>query len=283
MPSTGKAADMWLQPFLYELPCAFGGLPEGAVLCAGNSIRSFASTSIDLYASLDSGVTWSFLSTVAKGGAAIGVFDSSPVWEPFLVLHDDRLVCYYSDERDPGSGQKLVHQTSTDLYTWGPVVDDVVGANANARPGMTTVARLREDLWILTYENGNDPTGHPYGVHYRLAADPESFDSAPDLVLHDQSGYIPSAAPTVSWSDSGGPAGTIVVTANSDQDLFINRDLGDPDKWTRAASAIPGGYSRFTMPIAGAGTDTGSGLVFVVTGPYYDATGPIQAGVVRLP
>lgn len=32
-----------------------------------------------------------------------------------------------------------------------------------------------------------------------------------ERVLHDQTGYIPSAAPVVSWSDSGGSTGTIVV------------------------------------------------------------------------
>jgi hypothetical protein len=68
--------------------------------------------------------------------------------------------------------------------------------------------------------------------------------------------------------------GTIVVTANSDQDFFINRALGDPGQWTRLTSAMPGGYSRFTIPLAG--------LVLVVTGPYYGKQGPIQAGVVRL-
>jgi hypothetical protein len=38
------------------------------------------------------------------------------------------------------------------------------------------------------------------------------------------------AAPTVSWSDSGDQMGTIVVSANSDQDFFINRALGDPGR-----------------------------------------------------
>ena len=119
-------------------------------------------------------------------------------------------------------------------------------------------------------------------MHYRLARDPELFDSAPDFVLHDQDGYIPSAAPTVSWSDSGGPAGTIVVTANSDQDFFVNRHLGDPRRWTRVTSAIPGGYSRQTIPLAGTGSRREPGLVFVVTGPVYGVDGPIQAGVVRI-
>ena len=282
VPSTGDAAGVWLQPFLYELPRAFAGLPKGAVLCAGNSLGNFSSTKIELYASLDGGTTWNFLSTVAQGGPPIPENGNTPVWEPFLLLHRDRLSCYYSDQRDPNYGQKLAHQTSRDLRTWGPVVDDAVGTDYSQRPGMTTVAQVHESLWIMTHEAGGNSGDNFYAVHYKLAKDPESFGPAADLVLHDQDGYVPSAAPTVSWSDSGGPKGTIVVTANSDQDLFVNRDLGDPHRWTRLSSAIPGGYSRFTIPLAGTGLWRRPGLVFVVTGPYYAENGPIQAGVVQL-
>jgi hypothetical protein len=276
------ATGLWLQPFLYELPRAFAGLPKGAVLCAGNWLGNFSSTEIQLYASIDGGVTWDFLSTVAEGGPPIPENGNTPVWEPFLLLHEDRLICYYSDQRDPNYGQKLAHQTSRDLRTWGPVVDDAVGTDYSQRPGMTTVAQVHHSLWIMTHEAGGNSGDNFYAVHYKLAKDPESFGPAPDIVLHDQDGYIPSAAPVVSWSDSGGPMGTIVVTANSDQDLFINRDLGDPDKWTRVSSAIPGGYSRFTIPLASTGSWRQPGLVFVVTGPYYAENGPIQAGVVQL-
>jgi hypothetical protein len=283
VPSTGDSAGVWLQPFLYELPRPFAGLPKGAVLCAGNSLGDFSSTKIELYASRDGGVTWRFLSTIAEGGAPIPENGNTPVWEPFLLLHNDRLICYYSDQRDPDYGQKLAHQTSRNLRTWGPVINDAVGTDYSQRPGMTTVAQVRHDLWIMTHEAGGNSGDNFYAVHYKLAKDPESFGPAPDFVLHDQDGYIPSAAPTVSWSDSGGPMGTIVVTANSDQDFFINRHLGDSHRWTRASSTIPGGYSRFTIPLSGTGLRQRSGLVFVVTGPYYAENGPIQAGVVQLP
>lgn len=282
VPSTADAAGVWLQPFLYQLPRAFAGLPKGALLCAGNSLGDFSSTKIQLYASLDAGVTWKFLSTVAEGGPPIPENGHTPVWEPFLLLHENRLICYYSDQRDPNYGQKLAHQTSTDLRTWGPVVNDAVGTDYSQRPGMTTVAQIHHRLWIMTHEAGDNSGNNFYAVHYKLARDPESFGPAPDVVLHDQDGYIPSAAPTVSWSDSGGPMGTIVVTANSDQDIFINRHLGDPDKWTRVPSAMPGGYSRFTIPLASADSWRRRGLVFVVTGPYYAENGPIQAGVIQL-
>lgn len=282
VPETGEAAGVWLQPFLYELPRSFAGLPKGAVLCAGNSLGNFSSTSIELYASTDHGMTWQFLSTVAEGGAPVPENGNTPVWEPFLLLHRDRLICYYSDQRDPKYGQKLAHQTSRDLRQWGPVVNDSVGTDYSQRPGMTTVAQVHDSLWIMTHEAGGDSGDNFYAVHYKMARDPESFGPAAEHVLHDQDGYIPSAAPVVSWSPSGGPAGTILVTANSDQDFFINRALGDPDKWTRLSSAMPGGYSRFTIPLASPGSWRRAGEVFVVTGPYYGDQGPIQAGVVQL-
>ena len=282
VPNAGEASGVWLQPFLYELPRAFAGLPKGAVLCAGNSLGDFSSTSIELYASTDQGVTWQFLSTVAQGGAPVPENGHTPVWEPFLLLHRDRLICYYSDQRDPNYGQKLAHQTSRDLRHWGPVVNDSVGTDYSQRPGMTTVAQVHDSMWIMTHEAGGDSGDNFYAVHYKMARDPESFGPAAEHVLHDQNGYIPSAAPVVSWSPSGGPVGTIVVTANSDQDFFINRALGDPDKWTRLSSVMPGGYSRFTIPLADPGSRSRSGLVFVVTGPYYGDQGPIQAGVVQL-
>lgn len=235
-----------------------------------------------LYASTDSGLTWQFLSTVAEGGTPVPQNGYTPVWEPFLLLHRDRLICYYSDQRDPNYRQKLAHQTSTDLRQWDPVVNDSVGTGYSQRPGMTTVAQVHDSLWIMTHEAGGNSGDNFYAVHYKLAADPESFGPGDEHVLHDQDGYIPSAAPVVSWSDSGGPMGTIVVTANSDQNFFINRDLGDPGRWTRLSSPMPGGYSRFTVPLASPGSWRRPGLVFVVTGPYYGQQCPIQAGVIQL-
>lgn len=247
VPDDGEPGRIWLQPYLYELPRAFGGLPKGAVLCAANSL-DFSSTRIVLYASVDRGLTWRFLSTVAEGGPPRAENGNTPVWEPFLLLHRDRLLCYYSDQRDPSYGQKLAHQSSRDLRHWGAVVDDAVGDEYSQRPGMITVAQVHRSLWIMTYEYGVSDTYYP--VRYKLAPDPESFGRSPAHELLDQDGYAPSAAPTVAWSDSGGPGGSIVVSANSDADFFVNRALGDPGRWTRLSSPMPRGYSRFTIPLA---------------------------------
>jgi hypothetical protein len=285
VPTSGVS----LQPFLYELPRAFAGLPRGALLFACNSLGNFTSTNIQLYASTDGGLTWQFLSTVAQGGPPDTTNGATPVWEPFLLLHNNKLICYYSDQRDPNFGQKLAHQTSTDLHTWGPVVNDATGTTYAQRPGMTTVARLRGDLWIMTYEFGApvdpdnpDQANYTYHVHYRIAKDPESFRFSRDTPLLDQDGYAPNAAPVVSWSDSGGPYGTILVTDNDDQDFFINRDLGNPRKWTRLSSPMPAGYSRFTIPLDGPGSRRNRGLVFVITGAQFGKSAPVEAGIISV-
>jgi hypothetical protein len=268
------------QPFLYELPRPFAGLPRGTVLCAGNSIPDDLSrTKIDLYASTDRGRTWHFLSSIARGGRAVPNNGETPVWEPFLLLHAGRLVCYYSDQRDPRYGQKLVHQSSRNLRTWGPVVDDVTDPEYIQRPGMPTVAALPNGRWIMTYEGGvRTGDGLPFfAVHYKIADDPLSFGAVEGQLLRDQSGYVPTSSPTVSWSPSGGRNGTIIVSANSDQDLYVNRALGAQGAWTRVPSVVPAGYTRYTIPLE-------HGLVFTISGGTIGNQGlnRVQDGVDRL-
>jgi len=293
----GAPAGIYVQPYLYELPRAFAGLPKGTLLFACNywAIDTsqgfrFTSTNIQLYASTDGGTSWRFLSTVAQGGPPNTTNGATPVWEPFLLLHNNNLICYYSDQRDPNYGQKLAHQTSTDLQTWGPVVNDATGTTYAERPGMTTVARLRGDLWIMTYEFGEpddpanpDQNNYTYHVHYRIAKDPESFRFSTDTPLVPPEGSTaPNGAPVVSWSPYGGENGTIIVTDNDDADFLINRDLGDPTKWTRLSSPMPAGYSRFTMPLDEPLYSQDPGLVFVITGAQYGEPGGVEAGIISL-
>lgn len=266
------------QPFLYELPRAFAGLPAGTVLCAGNSIpHDLSRTKIDVYASFDRGRTWRFLSSVAHGGRAIPDNGETPVWEPFLLLHRNRLVCYYSDQRDPRYGQKLVHQVTHDLRTWGPVVDDFTSPVYTDRPGMTTVAALPGGRWIMTNEAGGGPVGSFFAVHYKIARNPESFGSVAATVLQPRTGGIPFSSPVVVWSPSGGRRGTIVVSAGSDQDLFVNRLGGRADAWTREPSVVPAGYTRFLIPLE-------HGRVLTVSGGTIGNTGlnSVQDGIDQL-
>ncbi len=60
---------MRFQPFLYTLPVAFGGYPEGAILAAGVSspFSLVGGVYIDLYVSTDNAATWTFVSHIAYG------------------------------------------------------------------------------------------------------------------------------------------------------------------------------------------------------------------------
>ncbi|KAJ3788502.1 BNR/Asp-box repeat protein [Lentinula aff. detonsa] len=217
------------QPFLYELPSQFGGFPAGTILCAGNSIPAdLSATQIDLYVSTDKGLTWTFLSHIASGGVAEPVNGDTPVWEPFLMLFGDEMIVYYSDQRDPDHGQKLVHQTSTDLLTWETPVDDVEYDVFDDRPGMTTVALLPNGSYIMTYEFFGAPEASFAYLDKSSEQQMEQYQPAPYIV----------------WSPVGGTNGILAVSANSDSAVFLNQCLGAPNAWTRVATPESASYSR---------------------------------------
>ena len=157
-------------------------------------------------------------------------------------------MCYYSDQRDKLHGQKLAHQTSTDLTTWGPVVNDVAYAEYIARPGMTVVAKIEPiNKWILVHEFpvGNSSSyGVNYPVYYRIADSPLEFDSAEGLPIVINKSMAPNASPYVVWSPVGGPNGTIVVSDADNSQVYTNRFGGDIDKWESHKTPQPEAYSR---------------------------------------
>ncbi|KAI1821762.1 glycoside hydrolase family 93 protein [Xylaria intraflava] len=231
------------QPFLYQLPIAIGSYPAGTLLVAGNSIpKDLSQTKIDVYASADDGVTWSFVSSVARGGAAQPVNGLTPVWEPLLMIHNGQLICYYSDQRDSKYGQKLAHQTTTDLKTWGPVVDDVHDdGNYTARPGMAAITKLPNDHYIFAYELCGTDDCH---VHYRLASDPLDVLSAPNYALKSTNGSTVTSSPYVVWSSVGGANGTIILSGSSTSGVLTNQALGDSESWVEYPTPQPSAYAR---------------------------------------
>jgi len=239
------------QPFLYELPRAFGGYAAGTILCAGNSIpANLSSTQIDLYASTDSGLTWKFVSHIASGGVAEPIDGDTPVWEPFLMLYKDEMIVYYSDQRDLNFAQKLVHQTSTNLLTWGNVVDDVAYDVYEDRPGMTTVSLLPNNQFLMTYEFFGAPEA-AFAVYYRISEDPTAFNSAPGQVLRATDGTVPTSSPYNTWSSAGTNGnGIIAVNAASDTDIYLNQCLGAPNAWTRVSTTEIASYSRNLRPLS---------------------------------
>ncbi|KAF2247509.1 glycoside hydrolase family 93 protein [Trematosphaeria pertusa] len=235
------------QPFLYVLPEDFAGYPAGTVLLAGSSIPTdLSSTHIELYASQDKGVTWKFLSHIAAGGVAKPTNGLTPVWEPFLMKYKNTLICYYSDQRDNAThGQKMVHQTTTDLKTWGKVIDDVAYPKYTDRPGMPTVAELPNGKYIMTYEYGGGPalSGYQFPVYYKIVSDPEKFGPATGVSLKATDGTIPSGSPYVVWSPVGGANGTIIVSGHSNTEIFVNTGLGS-GSWRKVSSPEVTHYTR---------------------------------------
>jgi hypothetical protein len=154
--------------------------------------------------------------------------------------YQDQLVLYYSDQRDPKHGQKLVHQTTRDLKTWDSPVDDVAYAAYKSRPGMTTVTQLPNGKYMMTYEY--DGSGG-FSTYYRINDNPLKFNDSPGQAL--VAGNVRSGnSPYVTWSSYGGENGTIIVSTGSQQQIFVNRALGDTSKWQAYNVPQPAAYTR---------------------------------------
>ncbi len=227
------------QPFLFELPCQIGSMPEGTLILAACSVDAgHAKQSVlRLYRSYDIGQTWEQYGTIATGGGSTGV------WEPFLmVLPDGRLACYYSDctEHDIHS-QKLVMKISEDGETWGDVIDIVALEDRVLRPGMVTVAQMNDGRYIMTYEMCNevDPNcGNP--VYYRYSADGINWGDPkePGIKLVTDTGAVPGSAPYVAYVPDYGEHGLLLVTSTFQSPgsskgnvIYINDQLGAEGAW----------------------------------------------------
>ncbi|MDX3454818.1 RICIN domain-containing protein [Streptomyces sp. ME02-8801-2C] len=275
---TQNGWGMRWEPELFELPTAMGGFPAGTILVAGDSVPGDRSaTKIDLYASTDRGLTWSFVSNIATGGRAISSNGNTPVWEPYFLVSGNKLIAYYSDQRDTSHGQEIVHQVTTDLRNWGPIVDDVSKPNYADRPGMPVVTRLPNGNYVMTHEYCGAPEGR-CSVYYKIAADPEAFGPATDQLLRSTDGTIPSGAPYVTWLPTGGPNGTLAVSGDTEDDLFLNTQNGDPSAWTRIRANVPRGYSRGLLPLS----DGHSLMVFTGGRNQGSVLNPIQYSTIDL-
>ena len=175
------------------------------------------------------------------------------------------LIVYYSDQRDPAHGQKLVstphslssppppvvesnpqtqvHQVTSDLLTYGPVVNDVAYSTYSWRPGMTTIASLPFGQYILTYEFYGAEEAD-FAVYYRITTDPLNFNASTGVVLRATDGSVPVSSPYVVWTPVGGPLGTIVVSCGTTSDIYLNHGLGAPGAWTKVETPEGASYSR---------------------------------------
>ena len=227
-------------PQLFVLPKDWSGLAAGTLLCAGDAVTiekdakkvsddgdgGLWKTSLDLYSSVDGGVTWTFHSTIATGGRNIMGYD--PVWEPFFVFNEGRLICYYSDERIPNGKQKLVYSLNNGTGNGWESPVDILDYNGNGRPGMPILAQLTNGKWILVSEI------------------PTRYKISDDLL-----NWKPVNTYGLEWGAGGGSPyvlalqdGRIVVGDGTLSEVFVNTKRDCSGAWIKYTTGAIGGYNR---------------------------------------
>ena len=270
------------QPALYELPQKIGEFPAGTIMAAGNGLPGADPNkrTLDVAYSVDGGKSWTYLSTIASGGAGrydpadrAGLLrDQDPVFEPYLYMDSSaHLVAYFSDERDKqrGYSQLLDHVVSPDGgRTWGALVYDAAVPDGLTRPGMAIVTRDGHGKYFMSYEEVSMPgyalEPRTNSVHFRTSddgdhwGDPKSFGT----LIQDRWRQFPNGTPYIVWSPWGGAHGTLLVTGRSvvrdnlgrvGNGLFINRNGGE-GLWTLIETPINynidnDGYSQTMIPL----------------------------------
>jgi hypothetical protein len=319
-PKYAKYTSNWTNPYLYVLPQSVGGLKAGTLLLASvvsgddyyykehkaadpswtpNNDGDRSDMAIALYSSTDQGSSWKVVNVVStagwQGGSAGAVGQNiaaankyqqvDPLWEPYLMVYQGKLVCYYSDEndytgfdpvtgvpkKDPANdtatdshGQILVHRTwdGTSAAWSDPVVDisgsvqDMGGGKTEiggGRPGMTNIVRTTDGKWMLTFEYW----GGGANTRYAIADDPLKFFRGT------QTGMSVGSLPVVAGSHplaAGGspvlirlPDGRLVYNASNSGDVWVNESGRSDGVWTEYQTTSPAGYSRNLQYVDGTG------------------------------
>jgi len=264
------------QPHLSELPRSSGDLPAGTLMLAANAIRRdggerITDQDLQLYASTDGGKTWTYRSSIVKGGGQPSDRLNKGVWEPYIVVLDDgRMVVYYSTEQHKAQGfnQLLAHKVSNDGgRTWGKEVFDVALPGGVERPGMAIVERIPGRGYAMVYENiDNTAAAHNGQVHIKFSADGLDWGDASDrgTPIQTASGAFPSACPTIRWLPGETPDGVIVVAAQraggggdaGGRTFYWNADGGRGPWWEAGAPVrkrtgnIHAGWTQAMIPRA---------------------------------
>lgn len=232
---------------LYELPQAIGSMPKGTILFSATCTDSSGNLKIELYKSTDVGQTWQFVSLIVQGGQFAGAtLASQGVWEPLLIVANNKLICFYTDETDPNHNQKVVHKTTTDGVNWSSVVDDV-RMGLNYRPGMAAITKMGNGNYILAYEIVGYPNSQ---INYKISSNPESWTPDDAGLPIASPGYTIGSTPYMIWTPLGGPNGSLILSAWSDDHLFVNYNNGTGN-WSPLNSILPTSYSRSLLYMAG--------------------------------
>lgn len=281
-PEFAAYTSNWTNPFFYVLPQSVGNLAAGTLLLSSVVSGGVAGTdqrtdpAIVLYSSIDEGASWQMVSVIVTGGTDLW---ADPVWEPYLMVHDGKLVVYYSDEHEdnffPASvagqyegGQILAHKTSTDGVNWSAAVEDVGTDFYSGRPGMTNIVPTTDGKWLLTFEYWGG------GAHNRIkvCADPLACDPS-DLGTEAPSWW--GGSPVLLAM----PDGRIVYNDASSGDVLVNESGRSDGAWKRYKTPVVAGYSRNLQYVE----DTGR--VVILSAPWWHAgvsVGPVTHGEVDL-
>ncbi|WP_223692787.1 carbohydrate-binding protein [Leifsonia poae] len=314
-PKYAPYTSNWTNPFFYVLPQDLGNLKAGTLLLAdvvsgddiapnpsGNGNRQ--NIAIALYSSTDQGQTWSMVDIVATGPNQA----QDPVWEPYLMMYQGKLVVYYSDENDylgydpttgvpildpanataPDSGgQILAHKTWDGVGAWSSPVVDVSGITTNmgngkteiggGRPGMTNIVPTTDGKWLLTYEywaGGNN-------VRYKIADDPLKFFADGDPAGKQINSLPVTSSKTLALGGSPVlirlPDGRLVYNAAGSGDVWVNASGSSTGAWKEYQTPLPSGYSRNLQYVQGTGR-----LEILQASWGSNAVGPVRFGDVDL-
>ncbi|KAH7397387.1 hypothetical protein BKA66DRAFT_408260, partial [Pyrenochaeta sp. MPI-SDFR-AT-0127] len=204
------------------------------------------STNIELYASWDDGATFEFIHRVAEGGPANATTGAKAVGEPFLLLHNKRLTVYYSDQRDGQHAQKIVHQSTADMWDdWGSVIDVAASDVLTDREGTASAVQLPNNKYIIVFEStqnsGSSSAKHP--VYFKLTSTPENVGTERMREVVTNTGVKLQGAPFVTWLSIGGANGTIVLSDSASNSIFINQALGE-GSWKEVQTTAGRAFAR---------------------------------------
>jgi len=240
---------------LYVLPQQVGALPPGTLLFASTDWDNTAPYTIHIWKSSDNGATWQLYSHLAPRGTA----GTKRAWEPeFSVTADGRLICYYSDERQPGYNQAIAQEISPDGgLTWGSY-SLIIGSSAdwNWRPGMPRVVKAKNGTYYMFFEMlGANPN---FAVRFKTSPDGIDWGSATNLGNVVGTGiYRASQTPEVAYVDDGSANGRFYVRGMTDvvssaNKMFTSGDYGAT--WTEVDAPLTVKGSNQSTPAAWSGT-----------------------------
>jgi hypothetical protein len=251
-------------PQLFELPQAIGSLAAGTIICVGNAVDTARTTThMEMYKSTDLGRTWTYVSTVATGGSDI-TGNHTAIWEPWLLVANNKLICYISDERDVNHSQKIDHYTTTDGFTWSGPVEDVVWPDTTTRPGMPVVSKLSNGDYIMTYEvvgMSNVP------CEYKINTNAET-------------GWNACTSPIFAYG--GSPYNTVLsdgrifVQSYGSSVIYFNTSNDGSGSWVSMGTPIGSAYNREILQLA-------SGRLFIDNGGGFSTYNSVTCADMYVP